>query len=80
MPDLTGYLNSIVEPGCSYAHGCYADGHQSDDDFIAAVKVDYDRDTARSEVRRGYCRVLRGIMHFTTARGRGASPVTWTEW
>jgi len=80
VADLRGYLSSMIEPGCSYSHGCYADGHNSDADFIMAVSSDYDRLTSVSEIRRGYCRTLRGRLHFTTKKGRGASPVTWTEW
>ena len=80
MADLRGYVNSLCEPGASRAYGAWADGHVDRTDFMCAAMSEFDRFVSLSDVRHGYYRKLRGVMHFTLAKGRGASPVTWTEW
>lgn len=80
MTDLRPHLNSICEPGCTRAFGVWTEGHRDWRDFAFAVSAEYGREIDMREVHRGYYRVLRGVMHFTSARGRGAAPVTWTEW
>ena len=80
MTDLRGYVNSLCEPGASRAYGAWADGHVDKLDFIEAVNSEYERLASISCVLHGYVRKLRGGLHFTRAKGRGASPVTWIEW
>ena len=77
---LDGYINSLCEPGCSHAHGAWADGHHHTAEFIDAVNREFKKDLPYTAVHKGFYRVLRGVMHFTNAKGRGASPVTWVEW
>jgi hypothetical protein len=78
--NLSGYLNPLLEPGASFAHGAWIDGHHSKADFSCAVTSDYNRPISHADIRTGYYRVLRGVMHITSAKGRGAKPITWTEW
>jgi hypothetical protein len=78
--DLGPYLNSLYEDGASRAHGAWIEGHQDVTAFMFAVRDEYKRLVGSADVRTGYYRVLRGVMHFTTKPGRGATPVTWTEW
>ena len=78
--DLRPYLNSIVEPGCTRAYGAWTDGHVDKADFLGAVSSEYNRLLSMPSISHGYYRVLRGVMHFTAAKGRGATPVTWAEW
>ena len=78
--NLAPYLNSICEPGASRAYGVWTDGHVDKGDFMCAVQAEFRRLVGTADIQHGYYRVLRGIMHFTAARGPGASPVTWTEW
>lgn len=78
--DLRGYVNSLCEPGASRAYGAWADGHVDKTDFMCAVHADFERFVSLSDIAHGYYRVVRGIMHFTSRKGRGATPVTWTEW
>ena len=78
--NLSGYLNPLLEPGASFAHGAWIDGHHSKADFSCAVTSDYNRLISDADIRTGYYRVLRGVMHITSAKGRGAKPITWTEW
>ena len=80
MTDLRPYINSLCEPGASRTNGAYVEGHQDVTAFMVAVRDEYQRLIPSTDVRRGYYRVLRGIMHFTTKRGKGATPVTWAEW
>lgn len=80
MDDLRPYLNSLYEPGASRAYGTWTDGHQDVTAFMFAVRDEYNRLVSVADVHRGYYRVLRGVMRFTSERGRGAKPVTWTEW
>lgn len=80
MDDLRPYINSLCEPGNSRAHGAWIDGHHDTTAFMFAVRDEFKRLIVSTDVQRGYYRVLRGIMHFTNARGRGAMPVTWAEW
>lgn len=78
--DLRPYINSLCEPGASRAYGAWCEGHQDVTDFMFAVRDEYQRLVASPEVHHGYFRVLRGVMHFTKTRGRGATAATWTEW
>lgn len=80
MADLRGYINSLCEPGASRAYGAWADGHVDKSDFMVAVQAEFQRLIATADVHHGYVRTLRGVMHFTSAKGRGASPVTWSQW
>lgn len=80
MLDLRHYINSLCEPGCSLPHGAWADGHIEPSEFAAAATDEMGRHIDKRDVRQGYYRALRGVMHFTHASGRGASPVTWVEW
>lgn len=76
----SGHVNGICEPGASRAYGAWADGHHDRDQFARVVSDECQRSVSAGDVRIGYYRILRGVMHFTPARGRGASPVTWVEW
>lgn len=80
MDDLRPYINGMCEPGASRAYGAWVEGHQDVTAFMFAVRDEYKRLIPSTDVRLGYYRLLRGVMHFTTARGRGATPVTWAEW
>lgn len=80
MADLRHYINSLCEPGASRAYGAWTDGHVEPSEFAAAATDEMGRYIDKRDVRQGYYRVLRGFMHFTTAKGRGATPVTWAEW
>ena len=80
MDDLRPYINGICEPGNSRVNGAWCDGHQDATAFMFAVRDEYQRLIVSTDVRHGYYRILRGIMHFTSTRGRGATAVTWTEW
>lgn len=80
MTDLRPYINSLCEPGASRAYGAWVEGHQDVTAFMFAVRDEYHRLIPSTDVRHGYYRLLRGVMHFTSARGRGATPVTWAEW
>lgn len=80
MADLRTYISGICEPGNNRVYGAWVDGHVDATDFMFAVRDEFQRLIVSTDVRRGYYRVLRGVMHFTTARGRGATAVTWTEW
>ena len=79
MTDLRHYINSLCEPG-GRAHGAWADGHVEKSEFAAAATDEMRRHIDKRDVRHGYYRVLRGVMHFTHAKGSGATPVTWAEW
>lgn len=76
----TGYLLPLMEPGKSHAYGAWIDGHYSKADFSCAVASEMNRLVSDRDIHVGWYRVLRGIMHFTKVRGRGAKPATWTEW
>ena len=80
MDDLGPYINGLCEPGNSRVHGAWIEGHQDTTAFMFAVRDEFKRLIVSTDVRRGYYRVLRGVMHFTATRGRGATPVTWAEW
>jgi hypothetical protein len=80
MEDLRSYLNGMCEPGARRAYGAWCDGHKDVTAFMFAVRDEYRRLVGSADVHHGYYRVLRGVMHFTSRKGRGASPVTWTEW
>jgi hypothetical protein len=80
MAGLDGYINSLCEPGASRAYGVWTEGHVDPGEFAAAASSEAGRYIDKRDVRQGYCRVLRGVMHFTEARSRGATPVTWAEW
>lgn len=75
-----GYLRGIVEPWASWARGAWMDGHQDPDEFAALVSQEYARPIDPYNCRRGYRRVVGGLLHFTEVPGRGASKSTWTEW
>lgn len=75
-----GHVNGICEPGASRAYGAWAEGHHDRDHFARIVSDEWQRPVSATDVRVGYYRVSRGVMHFTTTKGRGASPVTWAEW
>lgn len=74
------YINSLCEPGASHAFGAWTEGHVEPHEFASAATDEMGRYIEKRDVRIGYYRVLRGVMHFTAARGRGAAPVTWVEW
>lgn len=80
VADLRPYINSMCEPGASRAYGAWCEGHQDVPAFMHAVRDEFQRLIVSTDVQRGYYRVLRGVMHFTSAKGRGATPVTWAEW
>lgn len=80
MDDLRPYLNSMCEPGSSRAYGAWVEGHQDINAFQLAVRDELKRLIVSTDVQRGYYRILRGVMHFTSKNGRGAKPVTWAEW
>lgn len=80
MADLRPYINSLCEPGASRAYGAWAGGHVEMSEFAAAATDEMGRYIDKRDVRHGYYRVLRGVMHFTSSRGPGAVPVTWAEW
>ena len=80
MADLRPYINAMSEPGNSRVNGAWVDGHVDTTDFMFAVRDEFQRLVGDADIRRGYYRVLRGVMHFTTRRGKGATPVTWAEW
>lgn len=75
-----GQLMPLLEPGASRAHGAWIDGHQSKADFSCAVSMECKRLVSDMDIHHGWYRVLRGVMHFSNAKGRGAKPATWTEW
>ena len=77
---MRGHINGVCEPGCSRPYGAWTDGHVDKDEFLSAVASEFNRLVHRPYIHHGYYRILRGVMHFTSRRGRGASPVTWTEW
>ncbi len=77
---LGGCMNALMEPGASRAYGAWVDGHHEPDDVVVAIAADYGRDVPRRSVHRGWYRTLRGVMHFTANRGRGAQPCMWVEW
>lgn len=74
------YINSLCEPGASRAYGAWTEGHVDPGEFASAATDEMGRYIDKRDVRRGYCRVLRGVMHFNASKGRGATAVTWTEW
>lgn len=78
--ELRHYINSLCEPGASRAYGAWCAGHVDMAEFASAATDEMERYIDKRDVRHGYYRVLRGCMHFTTARSRGATPVTWAEW
>lgn len=80
MDDLRPYINGLCEPGNSRTNGAWVDGHQDVTAFMFAVRDEFQRLIVSADVQLGYYRVLRGVMHFTKAKGRGATPVTWAEW
>ena len=80
MDDLRPHLQGLCEPGCSRPHGAWIEGHQDVTAFMFAVRDEYNRLVPHWDVQRGYYPVLRGIMHFTNNRGRGATPCTWVQW
>lgn len=80
MADLRGYVNSLCEPGSSRTYGAWADGHVNKDDFMCAVHDEFKRFIGTVDIKHGYYRVLRDVMHFTQTKGRGATAVTWAEW
>jgi len=80
VKDLRPHINSLCEPGASRAYGAWVEGHEDVTAFMFAVRDEYQRLVGPADVHHGYYRVLRGVMHFTNARGRGATAVTWTEW
>lgn len=77
---LGGCMNALIEPGASRAFGAWVEGHHDSWDVVGAVAADFGRDVDQRTVRRGYCRKLRGAVHFTDKAGRGAMQCTWVEW
>ena len=77
---MEGYLTPLLEPGATFAHGAWIDGHHSKDDFSCAVASEFNRLISHQDIHTGYYRVLRGVMHITSNKGKGARPITWTEW
>lgn len=75
-----GYINFLSEPGASNAYGAWYDGHCSKADFSCALAMEGNRLVSDKDIHHGWYRVLRGVMHITSTRGRGAKPITWTEW
>jgi prepilin-type processing-associated H-X9-DG protein len=80
MTDLRPYINAMCEPGNSQVNGAYVDGHVDAHEFASAVGIAFLRPITPADVTHGYYRVIRGTMHFTSSRGRGARAVTWVDW
>lgn len=80
MTDLRPYINSLCEPGASRSYGAWVEGHQDVTAFMFAVRDECRRLIPSTDVHVGYYRVLRGVMHFTSKPGKGATPATWATW
>jgi hypothetical protein len=77
---IAAYLDALDKLGWTRTYGAWVEGHHDPDDVVGAVAADFGRKVGRRSVQRGWVRTLRGVMHFTNARGRGAKPCMWVEW
>lgn len=77
--DLRPYIYGLSEPG-GRTYGAWTDYHVDKSDFAAAAAYEMRRSVDQRDVQHGYFRILRGVMHFTQAKGRGARAATWVEW